>query len=104
MIALSVSDVSLSFGADVILKNISFSVMDGDKLGVIGVNGAGKTSLFRVISGEYSADEGSVFLQKGHTLGVLEQNPNLSALPGDWYCYNGIKPLIPMSSYRLHVH
>ncbi len=86
MIALSVSDVNLSFGTDVILKNISFSVNDGDRVGIIGVNGAGKTSLFRVISGEYSPDSGAVYLQKGHTLGVLEQNPNLTALPSELTC------------------
>ena len=55
-------------------------------MGVIGVNGAGKTSLFRVISGEYSADSGAVYLQKGHTLGVLEQNPDLTALPSNLTC------------------
>ncbi len=86
MIALSVSDVSLSFGADEILKDISFSVNDGERVGIVGVNGAGKTSLFRVISGEYSADSGAVYLQKGHTLGVLEQNPDLSSLPGELSC------------------
>ena len=86
MIALSVSDVNLTFGTDVILKNISFSVNDGDRVGIIGVNGAGKTSLFRVISGEYSPDSGAVYLQKGHTLGVLEQNPDLTALPSELTC------------------
>ena len=86
MIALSVSDINLSFGTDVILKDISFSVNDGDRVGIIGVNGAGKTSLFRVISGEYSPDSGAVYLQKGHTLGLLEQNPDLTALPKDATC------------------
>ena len=86
MIALSVQDVNLSFGADEILKNISFAVNDGDRVGIIGVNGAGKTSLFRVITGEYSPDSGSVYIQKGHTVGVLEQNPDLSALPGEMTC------------------
>ena len=83
MIALSLSDINLSFGTDVILKDISFSVNDGDKVGVIGVNGAGKTSLFRVITGEYTPDSGAVYIQKGHTVGILEQNPNLSLLPAD---------------------
>lgn len=83
MIALSLSDINLSFGTDVILKDISFSVNDGDRVGVIGVNGAGKTSLFRVITGEYPADTGAVYVQKGHTVGVLEQNPNLNLLPSD---------------------
>ncbi len=83
MIALSVSELSLSFGTDVILKDISFSVNDGDRVGVIGVNGAGKTSLFRVIEGKYSTDSGAVYIQKGHNIGVLEQNPDLTALPSD---------------------
>ena len=83
MIALSTSGLSLSFGAEDILKDISFAVNDGDRVGIIGVNGAGKTSLFRLITGSYSADGGAVYIQKGHTVGILEQNPDLTALPGE---------------------
>ncbi len=86
MIALSTQDINLSFGTDVILKNISFAVNDGDRVGIIGVNGAGKTSLFRIITGEYTPDSGAVYVQKGHTVGILEQNPDLSALPGETSC------------------
>ena len=83
MIALSVSDLSLAFGTDVILSDVSFAANDGDKIGIIGVNGAGKTTLFRLIAGELTPDSGAVYLQKGHKIGILEQNPNLSALPAD---------------------
>ena len=86
MIALSASDINLSFGTDIILKDISFSINDGDRLGVIGVNGAGKTSLFKIITGEYTPDSGAIYVQKGHTVGILEQNADLSALPGDIRC------------------
>ena len=86
MIALSLQDINLSFGTDVILNNVTFSVNDGDRVGVIGVNGAGKTSLFRVITGEYSQDSGAVYIQKGHTVGVLEQNADLTALPSGLTC------------------
>ena len=86
MIALSVSDVTLSFGTDVILKDVSFSVNDGDRVGVIGVNGAGKTSLFKIINGIYSPDTGAVYVQKGHTIGTLEQNADLTALPPELTC------------------
>lgn len=86
MIALSVSGVSLTFGTEEILKDISFSVNDGDRVGIIGVNGAGKTSLFRIITEKYSADSGAVYVQKGHTVGILEQNPDLTNLPGEVSC------------------
>ena len=86
MIALSTQDVRLSFHAQDVLKDVSFSVNDGDRVGIIGVNGAGKTSLFKVISGQYAADGGAVYIQKGHTVGMLEQNPDLSALPKNLTC------------------
>ena len=86
MIALSTQDVCLAYGTDVILKDISFAVNDGDRVGIIGVNGAGKTSLFRIIAGVSEADSGAVYVQKGHTVGMLEQNPDLTALPGEVTC------------------
>ena len=86
MIALSTQDVCLAYGTDVILKDISFAVNDGDRIGVIGVNGAGKTSLFKIISGRSEPDSGAVYIQKGHTVGMLEQNPNLTALPSEVTC------------------
>ena len=50
MISLSLDGISLSFGGEEILKDISFAINDGDRVGIIGVNGAGKTSLFRIIT------------------------------------------------------
>ena len=67
MIALSVTDLALRFGTTTILENISFSVDERDKLGIIGVNGSGKSSLFKLITGEYPATEGEVYLSKGKT-------------------------------------
>ena len=86
MIAISASEINLSFGTDIILKDISFAANDGDRVGIIGVNGAGKTSLFKIITGEYAPDSGAIYIQKGHTVGVLEQNAKLSSLPGDMSC------------------
>jgi len=95
MIALSTSSLSLSFGTDVILNDVSFAVNDGDRVGIIGVNGAGKTSLFRLITGEYTPDSGAVYIQKGHTVGVLEQNPTLTSLPGEMSCLEYIYTAFP---------
>ena len=86
MIALSTQDITLEFGADVILRDVSFSINDGDRLGIIGVNGAGKSSLFKIISGEYQPTSGAVYVQKGHTVGMLAQNADLTALPRELSC------------------
>ncbi len=102
MIALSTENVSLAYGTDVILKDISFAVNDGDRVGIIGVNGAGKTSLFRIIAGVNEADSGAVYIQKGHTVGMLEQNPDLTALPGEVTCleymYTAFPELLELES------
>ena len=50
---LSVSNVGLSFGATELFKNITFTVADGERWGIIGRNGAGKSSIFKIITGEY---------------------------------------------------
>ena len=86
MIALSTQDITLEFGADVILRDVSFSINDGDRLGIIGVNGAGKSSLFKIITGEYQPTSGAVYVQKGHTVGMLSQNADLTALPKNLSC------------------
>ena len=102
MIALSTESVSLAYGTDVILKDISFAVNDGDRVGIIGVNGAGKTSLFRIIAGVNEPDSGAVYVQKGHTVGMLEQNPDLTALPGEVTCleymYTAFPELLELES------
>ncbi len=77
MTAISISGVSLEFGTDVILDKISFSLNEGDKLGIVGVNGAGKSTLFKIIRGEYTPTDGSVFISKDKTVGMLEQNTGL---------------------------
>ena len=65
MIILQLQKVTKSFGADVILENIDFKVNAGDKVGIVGVNGCGKTTLFRLIAGELSPEEGSVIMPSG---------------------------------------
>ena len=53
MIILSCNNLNKSFGVDSILENASFTINEGDKVGIVGVNGTGKTTLFKIISGEY---------------------------------------------------
>ena len=77
MIVISTNNVKLSYGIDVILKSISISINEGDKVALIGANGAGKTSLFKILTKEIKEYEGEVFIDKSKTLGYLSQNINL---------------------------
>lgn len=74
MLALTVENLSLHFGTTVILDKVSFSLEENDRLGVIGVNGCGKSSLFRLIVGEQDATDGAVYISKEKTLGILRQD------------------------------
>ena len=73
MIILGCDGLTLSFGERDVLSNVSFSVQEGDRVGIVGENGAGKTSLLKMITGEYEGT-GSVFISKDKTVGVLSQN------------------------------
>ncbi len=73
MIAINVSDLTLRFGTTSVLEKVSFSLEENDKLGIIGANGSGKTSLFKLITGEYDAERGEVYISKGKTVGILSQ-------------------------------
>ena len=84
MTVLSASGLTLTFGTKTVLENVSFSVNEGDRLGIIGVNGAGKTSLFRLITGEYEPSAGSVFLARDRSVGLLRQDEAVTAAtPGE---------------------
>ncbi len=74
MTALSVNRLSLSYGMRVVLDDISFAVNDDDRLGIVGVNGCGKTSLFRLLLGEELPDSGEIFISKDKSIGVLTQD------------------------------
>ena len=73
MTTISVESLTWSRGTTVIIENISFSLEEGDKLGVIGVNGSGKSTLLRLITGELEPDSGSVYISKDKTVGILTQ-------------------------------
>jgi branched-chain amino acid transport system ATP-binding protein len=67
---LSVDEVSLEFGGIHALRSVSFSVLEGETLAVIGPNGSGKTSLFNCISGAYSPGSGSIAFRGESLLGL----------------------------------
>ena len=71
---LSVSNVGVSFGATELFKNITFTVAQGERWGIIGRNGAGKTSIFRVITGVLQPTVGSVARKPGLRHALLDQH------------------------------
>ena len=83
MTVIGVSDLAVSFGTNVVLDGVTFALNGNDKLGVIGVNGCGKSTLFKLLTGEIQKDRGEVFLAGGKTLGVVEQHDAFrAAAPG----------------------
>ena len=77
MIVLSCKNMSKSYGIDEILKDVTVSVNEGDKVGIIGANGEGKSTLFKILSKQISYDDGEVFIDKNKTLGYLSQHLDL---------------------------
>ena len=79
MIVLSVKNIQKSYGIDVILDKVSFNVNDGEKIGIIGANGEGKSTLFKILTRTLSPDEGDIFIDKSKSLGYLSQNLSLNS-------------------------
>ncbi len=76
MIDVSVKGLVKSFEQDKnILDGLSFEVNTGERVGILGRNGCGKTTLFRILTGELRPDEGSVSIFKGKRLGLISQIP-----------------------------
>ena len=74
MIVLSCKNISKSYGIDEILKDVTLSINEGDRVGIIGANGEGKSTLFKILSKQLSFDDGEIFIDKNKTLGYLAQH------------------------------
>lgn len=79
MIVLSCSNLTKSYIVDKVLDNISFSIKQGEKIGLVGSNGAGKSTLFNILTGELSEDSGDIFISKNMKLGYLEQQTGINS-------------------------
>ena len=73
---LDIQNLTKSIGDLVLFENISFSVSEGQHVGLIARNGAGKSTLLGLIAGKDSADSGDIVFQKGLRVGMLEQQPD----------------------------
>jgi ATP-binding cassette subfamily F protein 3 len=77
MAILTLSNISKSFGAKGVLRDVTFVVNDRERVALIGENGSGKTTLLRIIRGEEKADRGTVNKEPGLTIGYLPQEVDL---------------------------
>lgn len=76
MIEIGLKEIQKYYGANKILENLSFEIQTGEKVGLIGNNGTGKTTLFKIISGIENYDNGMLMIRKGATIGYLDQIPS----------------------------
>ena len=72
---LDVQNISKAFGAHVLFENISFSIAEGQHVGLIAKNGMGKSTLLSLLSGKESVDSGSIIFRRDIKVGFLEQQP-----------------------------
>ena len=102
MILISVQDIEKSFGAHQVLRGVSFSLQKGEKMGLVGVNGCGKTTLMRIITGEMEADGGQIHKNKDLRIGYLAQVDDIVLTDTVWGALLRVfEPVIAMEK-RLH--
>ncbi len=76
---ISLENASFSYGDNLIFGGVSFAVNEGERVGLIGANGEGKTTLIKLILGELYPDRGSIIKKNGARIGYLEQNGGYSS-------------------------
>ena len=74
MAIVTVNGLCMEFGEQRLFDGMTFEIQDGDRIGLIGVNGCGKTTLFRLLTGEYYPTKGSIVLNKNASIGYMEQH------------------------------
>src|SRR5882757_1852931 len=77
---LTVSQLSKSFGGRMLFENVSLQVNRGDRIGLVGPNGTGKSTLFSLLLGDVSPDSGAIAVERNATIGFLPQE---TAAAGD---------------------
>ncbi len=79
MVVLEMKDINKSFGLEEILTSFNINLQEGERIGLIGANGSGKTTVFNIIAGREEPDSGEIFLQRDCSVGLLDQSHNFSA-------------------------
>lgn len=74
MTAASIQKLKVEFGGNLLFQDVSFDINEGDRVGLIGANGTGKTTLFRILTGQLEPTDGGAFISKNTKIGYLEQH------------------------------
>ncbi|QWI58521.1 ABC-F type ribosomal protection protein [Bacillus mycoides] len=74
----SVNNVKKSFGGNIIFENISLEIKNGERIGLVGRNGSGKTTIFQLLTGMESLDAGAIHMKKGTCIGHVAQIPKFN--------------------------
>ena len=75
---LDIQNLSKSFGTQTLFHNISFSISEGQRVGLIAKNGTGKSTLLSILTGKERQDEGNIIFKRDLTVGFLEQSPHFN--------------------------
>ncbi|MGG2094106.1 ribosomal protection-like ABC-F family protein [Bacillus sp. S13(2024)] len=78
MMICSVNNIAKTFGGNVIFENISFEIKEGDRIGLVGRNGSGKTTIFQLLTGIEHVDGGAIYMKKGTRIGHVAQIPKFT--------------------------
>jgi ATP-binding cassette subfamily F protein 3 len=71
---ISIENLHKSFGGRVLFDGVSFKINSKERVGLVGRNGHGKSTLFRIIVGEESTDDGAITMPKGYRIGYVQQH------------------------------
>ncbi|EEB70217.1 ABC transporter, ATP-binding protein [Ruegeria sp. R11] len=87
------SGISLTFGGDPVFADLDLVVQPGDRVALVGRNGSGKSTLMKVMAGLVEADQGSIVIPPGKSVGYMEQDPKMEgfATLGD-FAASGLEP------------
>lgn len=97
MIIINANGLTKTYVADPVFENLNFAVSEGDKIGLIGLNGTGKTTLFNILAGRLTPDDGELHIQKELNIGYLEQHIQIDTGNSVFEeCLSVFQPLIEM--------
>jgi len=74
---LSAEHLNINFGSRQLLQDVNFYLSEGDKIGIIGINGTGKSTFLKVLAGQLEPDGGSISRSANYRMGILSQNPEM---------------------------